>query len=304
MNTKLSIIVPIYNGEKFLSCCIDSILSQSFTDFELLLVDDGSEDNSGKICDGYALKDRRIRVIHQTNSGVTFARKTGVEYAKGEYVCFVDADDYLHDYYVKDLYQNADKIITGGVICATQSGMMLNGSEFIQRLLCKTLNWGMHMKLYHRSLFEHDVLNTSRDIYIGEDLITNIKIGLLTDKVVFIRSDGYVYRENPDSATHTRKYSLAYEEMFMKEVENALKGRKSDFKDELWLFKLRCWKNMVLNDVFVDKNRSWVQWILKERSNQKIGLGDKILLNVSNLHVAYSILKVLSKCRKILKRKN
>lgn len=304
MNTKIPIIVPIYNSESFLSCCIDSILSQSFTDFELLLVNDGSEDDSGKICDEYMLKDRRIKVIHQTNCGVTSARRNGVEKAKGEYICFVDSDDYLHDYYLGDLYQNAGKITTGGIICAAQSEMTLDGPEFIQRLLCKTLDWGMPMKLYHRSLFETNVLNTPRDIHIGEDLIANIKIGLLTDKVIFIRSDGYVYRENPDSVTHTRKYSLAYEEMFMQEVENVLEGREADFEDELWLFKLRCWKNMVLNDVFVDKNRAWVQRILRRRSKRRIGLGDKILLNVSNPHVAYFILKALNKCRKTLKMRN
>jgi glycosyltransferase involved in cell wall biosynthesis len=89
----LSIIVPVYNVEKYLHRCLDSILSQSFRDYELILVDDGSSDQSGKICDEYAARDERIRAFHQLNSGVSSARNLGLDYAKGEWIYFVDADD-------------------------------------------------------------------------------------------------------------------------------------------------------------------------------------------------------------------
>ena len=92
---KVSIIVPVYNTEQYLPRCIDSILSQSFTDFELLLVDDGSTDGCGKICDSYAEKDSRIRVFHKENDGVSSARNLGLDNAKGEWICFVDSDDEL-----------------------------------------------------------------------------------------------------------------------------------------------------------------------------------------------------------------
>lgn len=88
-----SIVIPVYNAEKYLGECIDSVLAQSFRDFELILVDDGSKDSSGEICDEYAKKDERIRVIHQLNGGVTSARKAGVEAALAEWIMFVDADD-------------------------------------------------------------------------------------------------------------------------------------------------------------------------------------------------------------------
>lgn len=90
---KVSVIVPVYQVEKYIGQCIESILAQTFTDFELILVDDGSKDNSGKICDEYADKDKRVRVIHQKNSGVANARNNGTANAAGEYICFVDADD-------------------------------------------------------------------------------------------------------------------------------------------------------------------------------------------------------------------
>ena len=92
---KVSIIVPVYNVEKYLHRCVDSILLQTFTDFELLLIDDGSTDKSVGICDKYALKDRRIRVFHKKNGGVSSARNLGIKKSNGVYILFVDSDDYL-----------------------------------------------------------------------------------------------------------------------------------------------------------------------------------------------------------------
>ena len=100
---EISIIVPIYNVEKYLSNCIESILNQSFSDFELILVDDGSPDNSGKICDEYALKDSRIKVIHKKNGGLSDARNVGAKNATTDYVVFVDADDTIKDNFCNDL---------------------------------------------------------------------------------------------------------------------------------------------------------------------------------------------------------
>lgn len=91
--SKISIIVPVYNAEKYLRHCLDSILNQSFKDFELLLIDDGSKDRSGKICDEYAEKDKRVSVLHQVNQGVSVARNVGLEHAQGEWIYFPDSDD-------------------------------------------------------------------------------------------------------------------------------------------------------------------------------------------------------------------
>ena len=105
----VSVSVPVYNAEKFLHYCIDSILNQTFIDFELILVDDGSPDNSGKVCDEYAEKDERVKVIHKQNGGVSSARNAGIEAAKGEYICFVDSDDYLESNYLKELIETKKK---------------------------------------------------------------------------------------------------------------------------------------------------------------------------------------------------
>lgn len=96
-NPTISIIVPVYNVEKYLEECVESVLSQTFTDYELLLIDDGSTDSSGIICDGYATQDSRIRVFHKSNGGVSSARNLGLDNALGEWVCFIDSDDEIRN---------------------------------------------------------------------------------------------------------------------------------------------------------------------------------------------------------------
>ena len=92
---KLSVIIPIYSAEKFISKCVDSVLSQNYSNMEIILVDDGSPDNCPKICDDYAKQDERVKVIHQNNKGVAEARNAGVEMASGEYILFLDSDDFV-----------------------------------------------------------------------------------------------------------------------------------------------------------------------------------------------------------------
>lgn len=106
MNPIISVIVPVYNVEKYITKCIDSILAQSFSDFELLLVDDGSTDSSGSICDEYSKKDSRVRVIHKENSGPSDARNMGIAQATGDYVTYIDSDDLVHVDYLELLYNS------------------------------------------------------------------------------------------------------------------------------------------------------------------------------------------------------
>ncbi len=105
---KLSIIIPIYNVEKYLPTCIESFLSQTYTDFELLLIDDGSPDSCGQICDEYAAKDSRIRVFHKENEGVSRARNLGLDNARGEIISFVDADDWVTPSYCDTIVSNME----------------------------------------------------------------------------------------------------------------------------------------------------------------------------------------------------
>ena len=111
--SEISIIVPVYNVEKYLNNCIDSILSQTYTDFELILVNDGSNDNSGEICDFYKKLDSRIKVFHKENGGVSSARNVGISNTNGNYICFIDSDDCVNELYLHNLYdKEVDIVIT------------------------------------------------------------------------------------------------------------------------------------------------------------------------------------------------
>ena len=113
----VSVIIPVYKVEKYLKQCLDSIISQSFSDFECILVDDGSPDNCPNICDQYSEKDKRFRVIHQINKGLSAARNTGIENSSGEWICFIDSDDCIHPDYISILYSTAKKYDADVVSC-------------------------------------------------------------------------------------------------------------------------------------------------------------------------------------------
>ena len=112
--TLVSIIVPVYKAEKYIHRCIDSLLAQTYKNIEVVLVDDGSPDNCGKICDEYASKDSRVKVFHQQNRGVSAARNTGLAHIKGEWITFVDADDKVTEDYIEKLMSKDGDWIIGG----------------------------------------------------------------------------------------------------------------------------------------------------------------------------------------------
>lgn len=119
--SKFSVIVPIYKVEKYVRKCIESILSQTYEDYELILVDDGSPDNCPSICDEYAEKDRRIIVIHKSNGGLVSARNIGVQTASGDYICYVDGDDWIQNNFLETIYNrgisqdNPDMVVFGAL---------------------------------------------------------------------------------------------------------------------------------------------------------------------------------------------
>ena len=114
----ISVIVPVYNVEKYLADCVESILQQTFRDFELILIDDGSKDRSGEICDAFAETDDRIVVVHQDNQGQSKTRNYGVLISKGEYIVFVDSDDLIFPHYLETLYKESQNSGAELVICS------------------------------------------------------------------------------------------------------------------------------------------------------------------------------------------
>lgn len=167
---KISVVVPIYNVEKQLPRCLDSLLCQTYGDFELVLVDDGSPDGCGKICDEYAARDSRIRVIHRENGGLSAARNSGIDAAQGEYLAFVDSDDYVAADYLEFMLDlmldnNADiaacgaaAVYPGGKTDVSNTDSVLRVMDSRQALERMCYNDGFYVtawdKLYRRSLFD------------------------------------------------------------------------------------------------------------------------------------------------------
>lgn len=182
MNSLVSIIVPVYNAERYLSRCIDSILEQSFTDFELLLINDGSNDNSAGICDEYVAKDSRVLVFHKENGGASAARNYGLDKAVGKYVCFIDADDWVGKDYIKQLlpYEGEDMVIcsisyegdTNRNLCISDKK---RNRECIESTLHQMID---HMavcspccKIMRRDIIKKESIRFDVNVSVGEDML-------------------------------------------------------------------------------------------------------------------------------------
>lgn len=214
----IGVIVPVYKVEKYIAECIESILAQTYTNFRLILVDDGTPDNAGKICDEYAKKDSRITVIHQENAGVTRARARGVEEADDcEFIMFVDGDDTITNCAINILYgiMNKDTDIVLSIVdehfkpdsnkidLDTYVKMLL-----LDRSMCVAC-WG---KLYRRRLFSTKIFNIPSSVRISEDLIMNLKIAFeCTGAIITTKENIYNHRINNESVTNTFKRTHEYE---------------------------------------------------------------------------------------------
>ena len=190
---KLSVIVPVYNTEKYLRECIDSILAQTFTDFELILVDDGSTDSSGAICDEYAAKDPRIQVIHQENGGVTRARKAAMKIAAGKWISFIDSDDWISptmfDTMLEKVFTGATQIIICDMFLEFPNKTEIVGTLADEGFYDKA---AMAQKIYPTMLmnFEH------RRPGMGGWLINKIFDKALLEKVFWSVEDSFVFSED------------------------------------------------------------------------------------------------------------
>jgi len=197
----ISVIVPVYNAEKFIDRCIKSILNQNYNDFEIILVDDGSPDKCPKICDEWAEKDERIKVIHKINGGVSSARNTGLKVAKGEFVTFVDSDDTLYDCALLNMNNLMDSE-TDFVICSHNDVKIENVlvKPYIENVKTYTANeiktdkfiefdetvWWPWGKLFRMSIIKKNNLEFDTNISFGEDHIFNLLYAKHIDKNVVI----------------------------------------------------------------------------------------------------------------------
>lgn len=216
----ISVIVPVYNVEKYLEKCIKSIAGQTYSNLEILLIDDGSTDNSGALCDEYAKNDSRIRVIHKENGGLSDARNTGIVHSTGDYLVFVDSDDYVHSEFIEKLYNAMKKSdsdmsicnfsrvfdhdkINDNEVCVDE---VITSRQAIQKLFEKgsvyfIVAWN---KLYKRKLFENvkfPVGRINEDEFVAHRLLGQCK------KIACIQDSFYYYLQRSGSIMGNLKKS-------------------------------------------------------------------------------------------------
>ena len=230
MSPVISAIIPVYNREKYISYCIDSILAQTFDDFELILVDDGSKDESPAICDKYAEKDERVTVIHKENGGVSSARNAGLGVARGEYITFIDSDDYIDKDFFKlacekmsddvDIFVGAtvveswkDGEIKGETLFTTREGLfdIKQALEFWAYDPNEYYWYGPCCKLYRRKHLIDAQILFDVSMRWGEDTSFNLDVFVSTKKVYCSERVFYHYRRGDEGSLYSSFRRDAYE---------------------------------------------------------------------------------------------
>jgi glycosyltransferase involved in cell wall biosynthesis len=226
-NPLVSIIIPIYNSEAFLDKCIKSAINQSYKNIEVILINDGSTDLSGRICDDYALNDNRIKVIHKNNGGLVSSRKTGLKVSTGEYVLYIDGDDWIEsnliEYYIDQVIKfNADIVISSHIVnLEGREDILMNSlppgvydKDKLKSLIYPKMlytgnfsqfgifsySWG---KLYRKEILLENQLKVTEDITIGEDALCLYSTLLDANTLVILEKPGYHYRQRANSLIKT-----------------------------------------------------------------------------------------------------
>ncbi len=265
MDKLLSIIVPVYNVGLYLEECIESIIKQTYACLEIILVDDGSTDGSGEICDKYAIEDKRIKVIHKKNGGLISARKAGIQAAAGEYVTYVDGDDWIE----LDLYEKILSVIESAacdIMCCGYKWNKGNECEIITNLaedgeykediarkklilglFCNettmrgTINYCVWSKIFRRELLYKNLLEMREDYAFGEDAVCTLAC-VLDSKNIVVNNNicGYHYRWNEESITN--KYDAKFFEHSLalySEIDRIIEERRcSELEDHARKYKL------------------------------------------------------------------
>lgn len=217
---KISVIIPVYNAEKYLTECVDSVLTQTFYDFEVLLIDDGSSDNSGIICDSFLKIDSRIKVFHKANGGVSSARNLGISQAKGEWIVFVDSDDTLTPKILEQIssYKGTAELMAFNWLKLSLTGEILDSSNFMDEELPIDIFWTSKFSqkrqlapwgyVYSSCLLKKNSISFNTDLIMSEDRLFNVMYFTEVKKVKCIGEIGYHYKDNQESVCNSRNSKL------------------------------------------------------------------------------------------------
>lgn len=226
MSPSISLIIPVYNSKTYLRRCLDSVQAQTFTDYEVVLVDDGSTDGSSDICDAYAAMDSRFRVFHEANRGSSLARKFGMEHALGQWYVFMDSDDDVHPHYLSRLYEAVVEKEAEITICEMQQvdndaspvsekpreAVMLDSEQLHERFFHYSF-WGFGGKIYYRDVFDGLYFPPYN---INEDYVVMAQLFLRQKQVAYMPNALYYYRTNMLSQSHLRLTPRIMDEYYNK----------------------------------------------------------------------------------------
>lgn len=303
----ISVVVPIYNTESYLKKCVDSIINQTYTNIEIILVDDGSIDNSGKICDEYEKKDNRIRVLHKKNEGVSSARNKGIEEASGEYIGFVDSDDYIESTMYEKLLNSIINNKTDIAICNYSSNNefdlkknILSQQEMFDLILDKDKFRGYTCnKIYKVELLKEIKFNT--DISLCEDLLFNCEyfIKCKNMSVVNEKLYNYIKREKSACGTFLEKHFSVIEAY--KKIEEIYTKHSKDNLLKLQMAYLKQCTFLKYYNFMGNYSKKYKELIDKD-AKRLIKIINKSRVNVKNkiiLNTYYNFPVLIGKLRKI-----
>lgn len=251
----VSVIIPVYNGERYLAAAVNSVLSQTYANWELFIVNDGSFDGTAALCDRFAAQDPRIKVFHQPNGGVNAARAKGIDNAAGDYLTFLDADDT----FTPDAIEKMSDGFTekADVVYCDIVDHFYTQKDYILALWKGAIKPGICTKMFRMSLFKQLDYSLDKRLVMGEDLLLNSMYALHINGARSISHDCYIInQENSTSVTKTFKHNWEYEKYFFSKVEELFVSKCSAFPffEQIQLLINKCWLN-AMKYVMLDNGR-------------------------------------------------
>lgn len=319
---KISIIIPVYNTEKYLERCLESILNQEIKEIEVIIVNDGSPDNSYLIIERYRKKDKRIKVISKINGGLSSARNAGIKIAKGEYILHIDSDDWIEDGYFKETYEKAKRnnldILVSDFMTVFEnnkkkyikdlkisSSEVISGKEYIKLFFDNKIYPAVWNKLIKRELYIKNNILHPENISLGEDLAVTPRLAFYADRIGKINKAYLNYLKNENSITNFNPTKKIYEliQVFTL-LENFFEDKKLVNKKKVNdMTKLILNSNYRMDDLFYAKAVEEYLGAIKTVKLSRLNLKLKLIVIILKIYPKIGSLKFLSKIVFLFKKR-
>lgn len=296
--TRVSVIVPVYNTERYLKECVNSIICQTYTQIELILVDDGSSDGSPDICERFASLDSRIKVIHKQNGGVVSARIAGINASSGCWITFVDADDTIEYDMIECMVDKTDEGVDLVVFHSRGDWGKMGPVEYANHLFSYE-RVQLPGKLFRNTLLKQTIFDIPRYFRVGEDFLQNLQIlPHITGTVIMTSVEKYNYRDSYSSVMSSFKTDKEYEQRVIEKVDDIYNAYPISFKSQIYqqyvFFKLYHLKTMMSRGYSINASEPYVQKILRQSCDIALNDSAKIVIRAVK-HPLYRIPLIVEK---------